>query len=293
MRIHRETVMENEENNRRKMLKKQQEQEEEFKRNQAYEERLQLEEQARQNAFKKRLEKIEKNSQLLNSMEAATAEQQLRNNDHGDGGGDGLQQQQGRGGGGGGGGGEEEQRQFSWGDDGNDLKKIQMKKEKLQKIKLENDKISQSKLREQEEWKRKDLEDGLKLKEETMKFHETERKKKMNELEKRKKYGMSLKHQMVENEEMVMRSAMTKPEKSVNKNELNLIQNDSNLHSRIAHRLRMKTAPGTARGGETSQLNTLALTRFACLPPSSLLLFLCHVSPLTLSPLTLSLFSYR
>jgi hypothetical protein len=278
MRIHRETVMENEENNRRKMLKKQQEQEEEFKRNQAYEERLQLEEQARQNAFKKRLEKIEKNSQLLNSMEAATAEQQLRNNDHGDGGGDGLQQQQGRGGGGGGGV-EEEQRQFSWGDDGNDLKKIQMKKEKLQKIKLENDKISQSKLREQEEWKRKDLEDGLKLKEETMKFHETERKKKMNELEKRKKYGMSLKHQMVENEEMVMRSAMTKPEKSVNKNELNLIQNDSNLHSRIAHRLRMKTAPGTARGGETSQLNTLALTRFACLPPFSLLLFLCHVSP--------------
>lgn len=244
MRIHRETVMENEENNRLKLLQKQQEQEEEFKRNQAYEERLRLEEQARQNAFKKRLEKIEKNSQLLNSMEAT----QLQQND--------LNQQRGEGG----------DEKFSWGDDGKDVKKLQLRKEKLQKIKSENDKITESKLREQEELKKKDLEDGLKIKEETIKFHENERKKRMTELEKKKKYGMSLKHQIVENEEMIMKSAMTKPEKSVNKNELNLIQNDVNLHSRIAHRLRMKTAPGTARGD--SQLSTLALTRFA--------LFVCY-----------------
>jgi hypothetical protein len=253
MRIHRETVMENEENNRQKMLQKQKEQEEEFKRNQEYEERLRLEEQARQNAFKKRMEKIEKNSQLLNSMEATlTLEEQRHQEQH-------QQQegQRGRAGGGGGAGESEGKGQFSW-DDGSDVKKTLLKKEKLQKIKSENDRITLFKLQEQEEAKRRDHEDGLKLKLETMEFYEMERKRRQSELEKKKRYGMSLKHQIVENEELIMKSAMTKPEKSVNKNELNLIQNNPNLHSRIAHRLRMKTAPGTAR----EKLNTLALTRY-------------------------------
>jgi hypothetical protein len=235
MQIHRSTVAENEENDRQKLLKKQQEQEEELKRNELYDQRLFAEEQARQNALKKRYEKIEKITQLLDH--SAQQKNDHREND---------QNEEGE---------EEGGGTFSW-QGANDLQKSRSKQEKLAKIKFENLNLYQTKLEKQKELKMKDLEDGLRLKEETTKYYESEKKRRSQEQQKKKHYGQSLQQQMEEKHHAAM-SAMTRPEKSVNQKELKLIQSDPNLHSRIAHRLRMQTAPGTAR-----EHSTLALTRF-------------------------------
>lgn len=218
MKIHRDTVAENEENNRQRMLQKQREYEEEARRNQSNDDRRLAEEQARQEAFRKRMEKIEKNASLLASGDLNPKKEEK----------------------------EPEFGQFSW-DDGNEAKRIQLKQEKLQKIKLENLSISNQRAMSKREERLKDYEAGAKLKEDTMKYLESERQRKLKEQENRKQYRLSLEQQIEQNHHLAAESAMTQPEKSVNKKELKLIQTDPNLHSRIAHRLRMKTAPGTAR----------------------------------------------
>jgi hypothetical protein len=236
MRIHRSTVAENEENDRRKLLQKQQEQEEELKRNQLYDQRLMAEENARQEALKKRFEKIDK---ITQSFQVGGSDQTAQaKKDTGAGEAEG-----------------EEGEVFTW-EGATNAQKAKIKQEKLQKIKFENLNLFQTKLERQKELKLKDLEDGLRLKEESTKYNESEKKRRFQEQQKKKTYGLSLQHQMEEKHHAAM-SAMTKPEKSVNQKELKLIQSDPNLHSRIAHRLRMQTAPGTAR-----ELSTLALTRF-------------------------------
>lgn len=226
--IHRETVAENEENNRRKMLQRQREHEEEARRNQSNDDRRQAEEQARQEAFRKRMEKIEKNTLLLASTELNPKKEEEA----------------------------PEFGQFSW-DDGNEAQRMQMKHEKMQKIKLENLSISKQRTISKREERLKDYEDGAKLKEDTLKYLESEKGKKLQEQEKRMKYRLSLEQQIEENHHLAAQCAMTRPEKSVNQKELKMIQTDPNLHSRIAHRLRMKTAPGTAR-----EKSLVVLTRY-------------------------------
>lgn len=248
MRIHRETVAENEENNRQKFLKKQQEQEEEIKRSQFYEERLQAEENARHEAFQKRLEKIEKNRQMLSKLHssdefsgdpsssstttatATLSSSLLHNRRKGSNSNDD----------------DDDEPQFTWENEAV-IKKNQQKHETLLKIKLEN--LETMKQKQEENRRRRELEqkEGLKLKNETDLFYETEKKKRIQEQINKKKYGESLQHQ-IETSSNLPTSAMTRPEKSLNQKELKVINTDPNLHSRIAHRLRMQTAPSNNNG---------------------------------------------
>jgi hypothetical protein len=90
-------------------------------------------------------------------------------------------------------------------------------------------------------------------------FQETEKKKRIQEHVNKKNYGLSLKKQ-IEDDTLPPSSAMTRPERSLNQRELKVITDDNQLHSRIAHRLRMKTAP--ANPASLSASNHLALTRY-------------------------------
>lgn len=117
----------------------------------------------------------------------------------------------------------------------------------------ENIKLMNYKKMEEEEYRRKKIEAGERMREEIASFEEYVKKKKLEAIEERKGYGSTLIDQM--SDSLVLQQEvdpeMTQIEESMNKQALQAVSSDPSFHSRIVHRLRMSgmSTPRTARYG--------------------------------------------